>query len=119
MRRRFRFDPDLEAVVEIGSNYFDDTPRGPNVITDDIGAGVNGLRAMHRMDKRRFDSKSGMRKDAAEMGLKPVGDALDFASTRDKPPRDYYGQQVNDAWQQIQGNYNGTADRLRREKEQR
>lgn len=119
MRRRYHYDPDLDAVVEIGGNYFKEAPRGPNVISDDIGAGVNGLRAMHRMDKRRFDSKSGMRKDAAEMGLKPVGDQIDFASTRDRPPRDYYGHQVNDAYQQIQGNWNGTADRLRRENEQR
>ena len=72
MRTRFRYDPDLECLVEIGgnSNFFEEEkPRGPSVISDDIGAGVNGLRAMHRTDKRRFDSKSRFRRDVKEAGL--------------------------------------------------
>lgn len=117
-RRRFRFDPDLEAVVEIrDDNFFLEGKL--HVITDDIGAGVNGLRAIHRMDKRRFDSKSAMRRDGKEAGLQEVGTETNFASKREAPDRDYYGRQVHDAYQQIQSNWNGTADRLRREKERR
>lgn len=118
MRRRFRFDPDIDEVVEIrDDNYFLEGKL--HLIRDDIGAGVNGLRAVHRMDKRRFDSKSGMRRDAAEMGLVPVGDDKNFASKREAPARDYYGQQTKAAYDQLRGNYNGVADLRRRENERR
>ena len=40
---RFRYDKDLGELVEIrdSSNYFDDTPKGPNLIRD-----INGYRAI-------------------------------------------------------------------------
>lgn len=117
MRRRFRYDPDLECVVEIGSNYFEETPQGPSVISDDVGAGVNGLR--HMPSGRMIDCKSGHRKENKARGLEEVGNQTDFASKRERVGIDLYERAVVDAQQQIAGNYNGTADRLRRENESR
>ncbi len=115
---RFRYDKDLDEVVEIRpqSNYFEpETPRGPNVISDDIGAGVKGLRAMHRADKRRFDSKSAFRRDVKEAGLAEVGNDDMRGSA---PPKPDYGQVVKNAHDMFTGNYNGIADRVKAEEQQ-
>jgi hypothetical protein len=110
MRRRFRYDPDLDAVVEIGSNYFEEKPRGPNVISDDLGAGVNGLQ--HLPSGKMIDSKSGHYAENKARGLEHVGNETNFAVKRDRPRPEAYGQRVKDAQDQIAGNYNGTADWL-------
>ena len=34
MRRRFRYDPDLDRTVEIGDNYFEERETGPYVVGD-------------------------------------------------------------------------------------
>lgn len=114
MRRRFRYDPDLECVVEIGGNYFEEAPRGPNVITDDVGAGVNGLR--HMPSGRMLDSKSAHRKENRARGLYELGN-----DRIDRQPREKHDftREVMNARDQIASNYNGTADRLRRDREQR
>lgn len=117
MRKRFRYDPDLECVVEIGSNYYDDAPRGPNVISDDLKAGVNGLK--HLPSGRMIDSKSGHYRENKRRGLEHVGNETGFAVKREKTPADYYTRQVLDAKAQIAGNWNGTADWLRRQNESR
>jgi hypothetical protein len=116
MRRRFRYDPDLETVVEIGGNYFEEAPQGPAVISDDLGHGVDGLK--HLPSGRMIDSKSGHRAENRARGLVEVGNETDFADKRERPKGDYYVREVIDAKQQIEGNYNGTADRLAREREQ-
>lgn len=111
MRTRYRYDADLDAVVEIRNNYFEPTPEGPSVISDDVGAGVNGLR--HMPSGLMLDSKSRHRAETRARGLVELG------SDRIDPqpgPRTDYGREVKDAIEQIQGNYNGTADRLRYEK---
>ena len=116
MRTRYRYDPDLDAVVEVraGSNYFvEDTPKGPHVISDSMG-GVNGLRAMYRKDKKHFDSKSRYRADVKAHGLEICGN--DDVRGSQPPPPDY-GRVVSDAYQQFDGNYNGTADRVRAEEQ--
>ncbi len=116
---RFRYDKELDAVVEIRpqSNYFEDTPRGPNVISDDIGAGVAGLRAMHRTDKRRFDSKSAFRRDVKDAGLAEVGNEANFESKPASLSKDFYGEKVKAAFEQFDHNYNGTADRVKAEEQ--
>jgi len=116
MRTRYRYDPDLDAMVEMrsGSNYFvEDTPKGPHVISDSMG-GVNGLRAMYRKDKKHFDSKSRYRADVKAHGLEICGN--DDVRGSAPPPPDY-GRVVSDAYQQFDGNYNGTADRVRAEEQ--
>lgn len=116
MRTRYRYDPDLDAVVEIRNNYFEERPEGPAVISDDVGAGVNGLR--HMPSGKYLDSKSAHRKENRARGLEEVGNDSNFASKREKPSADYYGEQVKAAVEQIGGNYNGTADWLARQREQ-
>ncbi len=113
-RRRFYYDADLDAVLEYGANYFEDTARGPNVISDDIGAGVNGLR--HMPSGMHSDSKSVHRRETRARGLVEIGN-----DRIDRQPREKHDfvREVIDAKQQIASNYNGTADRLRREREQR
>lgn len=119
MRTRYRYDRDLDCLVEIGgnANFFEEKGQAPNVISDDIGAGVDGLRIMHRDDKARTDSKSGYRADAKAAGLEEVGTERNFASKRVRESADDYGRHVKDAAEQIQGNHNGTADWLQRQKE--
>lgn len=117
MRRRFRYDPDLDAVVEIGSNYFEERPQGPNVISDDLGAGVNGLK--HLPSGKMIDSKSGHYRENKARGLEHVGNETNFAVKREKPAADSYVREVLDARDQLAGNWNGAADRLARENERR
>ncbi len=118
MRTRFRYDPDLDAMVEIrsGSNYFvEDTAKGPNVVSDTMGESVKGLRAMYRKDGKHFDSKSQYRADVKAHGLEISGN--DDVRGSAAAPADY-GQVVKDAWDMLRGNHNGTADRVRAEEQQ-
>lgn len=117
MRKRFRYDPDLEAVVEIGQNYFEEAPRGPNVITDDLGAGVNGLK--HLPSGRMLDSKSAHYRENRARGLEHVGNETGFAVEAKRPGLNGYVREVLDAKAQLASNWNGTADLRRREREQR
>ena len=119
MKTTFRWDKDMECLVEVrsNSNYYDDTPKGPNVIRDDMGAGVNGLRAMYRKDKKRFDSKSAYRRDVKAHGLAEVGNEQNFESKPAALPKDHYGELVRASYDQFQGNYNGMADRVRAEEQ--
>lgn len=111
MRRRFRYDADLDAVVEIG-NYFEEKPQsGPNVIGDDVGAGVNGL--MNFPSGKMLDSKSQHRAENRARGAEEVGNETNFASPKPKAHPDDYMRMVIDSKQQIAGNWNGTADWLK------
>lgn len=118
-RRTYRYDAAADMVYEVGSNFFEERRQAPNVISDDLGAGVDGLRIMHRMDRARTDSKSVMRADAKANGLEEVGTETNFASKRVRETPDDYGRHVKDAAEQIAGNWNGTADWLQRQKERR
>src|SRR5262245_54653766 len=83
MRRTFRYDPDLDAVVEVG-NYFEEKPQsGPNVIGDDVGAGVNGL--MNFPSGKMLDSKSRHRAENRARGAEEVGNETNFASEKYRP----------------------------------
>lgn len=112
---RFRYDKDLDEVVEIRpqSNYFEEETKGPNVISDTMEGGVNGTRAMYREDKKHFDSKSTYRADVKAHGLAEVGNDLNMASFRPVVPKDYYGKRVKQAYEQFSSNHNGTADQVR------
>lgn len=116
MRTTFRWDKDLECLVEVGSNsnfFEEEKPRTASVITDDIGAGVNGLRAMHRADRRHFDSKSSFRRDVKDAGLQEVGTERNFESAKVMPTKQDYLRISKDAHDQYAGNYNGIRDQLR------
>ncbi len=118
MRTRFRYDADLEAMVEIrsGSNYFvEDTAKGPSVVSDTMGESVKGLRAMYRKDGKHFDSKSQYRADVKAHGLEISGN--DDVRGSAPPPIDY-GRVVKEAHDQFSGNYNGISDRVRAEEQQ-
>ncbi len=116
MRTRYRYDADLDAVIEIrdGSNFFEETPQGPSVISDDVGAGVKGLR--HMPTGRMLDSKSAFREADRRAGRECVGTETHFESKQAPPHKDFYGEKVRDAYEQFQSNYNGTADRVRNER---
>jgi hypothetical protein len=117
MRTTYRWDKDLECLIEVGrSNYFEEKAQGPNVISDDMGAGVNGLKAMYRIDGKHFDSKSSYRADVKAHGLAEVGNETNFADKPATSPKDYYQGQVKIAYEQYQGNYNGIADRVNNER---
>jgi hypothetical protein len=115
MRTTFRWDKDMECLVEVrsNSNYFEE-PKGPHLISDDMGAGVNGLRAMYRKDKKHFDSKSRYRADVKAHGLEISGNDDMRGSA---PPKPDYGQAVKAAYEQFDHNWNGTADRVKAEEQ--
>lgn len=112
MRTRYRYDADLDAVVEIRNNYFEERPAGPSIISDDVGAGVNGLR--HMPSGKSLDGKAAFREADRRAGVECVGTESDFASK--SAPKQDYGRAVKDAFEQFQGNHNGIADRVRNEK---
>lgn len=117
MRTRYRYDADLDAVVPIGggSNYYEEEKTtGPNVISDDVGAGVKGLR--HMPSGKMLDSKSAHRRETKAAGLEECGND-NPASKQPEPHRDYYGNEVKAAAEQLDGNWNGTADWARQDRE--
>ncbi len=118
MRTRYRYDADLDCLVEIGgnSNFFEEEkPRGPNVIGDDVGAGVKGLR--HMASGKMLDSKSAHRKENRARGLYEVGNEANFENKQPEPPKDYYGNEVKAAAEQLAGDWNGTASWARQDRE--
>lgn len=117
MRTRYRYDRDMDCVVEIrdGSNFYEEEkPRGPNVISDSIG-GVNGIR--HMPSGKHLDSKSAHYKATKAAGLEHVGMETNFHAKPETVHRDYYGHEVKAAAEQLQGNHNGTADWARQDRE--
>lgn len=110
-RTTFKWDEKAEMMYEVGSNYFEETPQGPAVISDDVGAGVNGLR--HMPSGKMMDSKSAHRRETKARGLEEVGNQTDFASQKVAHKPGEYGEMVKAAAEQIQGNWNGTADWLK------
>ncbi len=118
MRRTYRYDEMNDMFYEVGgnANFFEpEKPRGPNVIGDDVGAGINGLR--HMASGKMLDSKSAHRKENRARGLYEVGNETNFENKQAEPPRDYYGNEVKAAAEQLQGNHNGTADWARQDRE--
>lgn len=114
-RRTFYYDKDLDAIVERRGNYFEERPQGPSVISDDVGAGVNGLR--HMPSGQMLDSKSAHRKENRRRGLEEVGNQTNVAGKKASHTAHEYGEMVHEARQQIEGDYNGTRGWLERQKE--
>lgn len=110
MRRRYRYDADLDEMVEVGGNYFKERPQGPAVISDDVGAGINGLR--HMPSGLMLDSKSAHRRETKRRGLEEVGS--DDMRGSQNHRREDYGQMVKDAHDQWVGDWNGTRDQVRK-----
>lgn len=73
MRTRYRYDADLDAVVEIrpNSNYFEERTQGPAIIRDDLPGGINGM--LSHADKKTYDSKSAYTKAVRRAGCEIVG----------------------------------------------
>lgn len=85
-RRTFRYDAAVEMVYEVGANYFEERPEsGPAIITDDLKAGINGLR--NHADGRMYDSKSGFTKAVRRAGCEIVGN-----EAPDVKPRELIGR---------------------------
>lgn len=116
MRRRFRYDADLDAVVEIRNNYFEERAEGPSVISDDLKAGVNGL--MHFPSKQMLDSKSAHYRETRARGLEHVGNEQNFESKQKAPSQDSYVRATKEAAEQIAGDYQGTRGWLERQRQE-
>ena len=75
---RFRYDREMDCLIEIrdGSNFFDETKgqKGPAIITDDLRAGVNGLR--HMATGKYLDSKSAFRAATKASGCVETGSEI-------------------------------------------
>jgi hypothetical protein len=72
MRTRYRYDADLDAVVEIrpNSNYFEERPQGPAVISDSLN-GIHGLK--NHADGKTYDGKRAFEKATRAAGCVTVG----------------------------------------------
>jgi len=70
MRTRFRYDADLDAVVEIRGNYFEETKPGPSVISDGLN-GIHGL--LNHADRKTYDSKRAFEAATRAHGYDTVG----------------------------------------------
>lgn len=115
MRKRYRYEADLDCLVEIGGNYFEEAPKGPSVISDDVGFGVNGLQ--HMPTSKMLDSKSAFREADKRSGRECVGNETNFASKPEQMARGYYEAQAKQADQMLTSNHNGMRDRVNRENE--
>lgn len=116
MRRRFRYDPDLEEVVEIRGNYFEERGQAPSVISDDLKAGVNGLK--HIPSGKMLDSKSAHYAENKRRGLEHVGNETNFEVKQSAPSAASYIEATKAAAEQIAGDYQGTRGWLERQREQ-
>jgi hypothetical protein len=70
MRQRFKYDKDLDCLVEIRpqANYFEEeTPKGPTLIPDTLPGGVNGTQSP--LDRKHYDSKSAYYGHVRDRGL--------------------------------------------------
>lgn len=115
MRTRYRYDADLDCLVPIGGNFFEEAPQGPSVISDDVGFGVNGLK--HMPTSKMLDSKSAFREADRRSGVECVGNEQNFESKPDATPKGYYEREAQVAREMLSSNHNGMADRVRRENE--
>lgn len=73
---RFVYDEDLEVLVPINRNYFEQHDKradfpAPGVISDGLGGDVNGLR--HMCNGRMYDSKSNFRRVTKDHGCIEIG----------------------------------------------
>lgn len=110
MRTRWRYDADLDCLVRIGGNYFEEEkPKGPTLISDTMPGGVNGTRGL--FSGKQYDSKSAYYGDIKRRGL-AVNEPGMVGEKAKQPERDYQ-QATRDADAQISGNWNGTRDWLR------
>ncbi len=116
MRTTYRWDKDLECLIEVGgnANFFEEKTISTSVISDDLKAGVKGLR--HMPTGKMLDSKSAFREADRRVGVQCVGNEQNFASKPAPLPKGHYGQAVKQAYEQFDGNYNGIADRVRNER---
>ena len=114
MRTTYRWDKDMECLVEVrgNANYFEE-PKGPYTISDDVGAGVKGLR--HMPTGKMLDSKSAFREADKRSGRECVGNETEFASKPPRPERGYYETEARIANEMLTSNFNGMRDRVNRE----
>lgn len=105
MRRRYRYDADLDAIVEIGSNYFEESPSGPTVIGDELPGGIHGMRS--HADGKTYDSKSRYLADVRARGFEVTGNEKTFPVKQQAGRTDYEREAVK-ARDQIAGDWNGT-----------
>ena len=114
MRTTFRWDKDMECLIEVGSNsnFFEDKPQTAFVVRDDVGFGVNGLR--HMPTGKMLDSKSAFRRADKSVGRECVGNEQNFARKPDAPERGHYEREAKRAGEMLTSNHNGMRDRVNR-----
>ena len=89
MRRRYRYDPDLDCLVEIGgnANYFEpEQPKGPTLIPDTLPGGVNGTQSP--LDRKHYDSRSAYHEHVRVRGL-AINEPGMVGKKAETSPREY------------------------------
>lgn len=79
---RFRYDKDMECIVEVreGANFYDDTPKGPTIISDiepyravasDVACGGKLPVISGRRQHREFLARNGYTEIGNERPMQP------------------------------------------------
>jgi hypothetical protein len=86
-RRRFRYDPDLDTLVEIGDNYFEPRPPGPYVMSDIPEYRTAAGDVAHDGKRVRIGSRSRHREFLRDNRYVEVGNDYDRKQVDEGRPR--------------------------------
>ena len=115
---RFRYDKDLEAVVEIrdSSNYFEEKADTPSVISDDLG--TKGV--FNHADMKTYDSKSRYYGAVKAAGCEIMGNDTRIrggARKRSDDALSGLGQDIKDTLEKVRGEHPETMQGLMQDRE--
>ena len=115
---RFRYDKDLEAVVEIrdSSNYFEEKADTPSVISDDLG--TKGV--FNHADMKTYDSKSRYYGAVKAAGCEIMGNDTRIrggARKRSDDALSGLGQDIKDTLEKVRGEHPETMQGLMKDRE--
>ena len=115
---RFRYDKDLEAVVEIrdSSNYFEEKADTPSVISDDLG--TKGV--FNHADMKTYDSKSRYYGAVKAAGCEIMGNDTRLrggARKRSDDALSGLGRDIKDTLEKVRGEHPATMQGLMQDRE--
>jgi hypothetical protein len=99
-RRTFRYDEAADMFYEVGNNFFDERKEGPAVISDDLGAGINGLR--NHADGKIYDGKSAFRSATRRAGCVEIGNENPTVKPRELISKREIGETIKRAYEEHQ-----------------
>lgn len=120
MRTTYRYDRDLECLIEVGgnSNFFEEKPQGPAVRSDRLPGGVDGLH--NPATAKSYDSKSRYYADTKAAGCEILGNEPARRNRqRESSDKALAGRarDIKESIEKIRGDHPETMMQLTRERE--